>query len=211
MAFKETVVHGRVSSAHLVQLFDGTDSLAAAVAAFLAEGFDRGDSLLIVATSTHWTEIAAKLQARGIDTLAGIESGRFIVHDARELLNRLMAGCRADASRFDAAVGAVVRELAASGQPLRIYGEMVDLLAAQGDYAAALRLEQLWNDLAGRYSFTLFCGYSAASFGNPRTQPCLQSICRAHTAVRTDPRDVLASFIVQQTEPGARSNQEPYA
>lgn len=199
MAFKETVVHRRVAAEHVLQLFDAADSLSDAVAAFLADGFRRGDSLLVVATGAHWEAIAGRLDDHGIDAAAAIASGQLTRCDAREVLRRLMGGGRPDTGRFDASVGALVQRLAAAGKPLRIFGEMVDLLAAEGDYAGALRLEQLWNELAERYSFTLFCGYSAATFGDPRTSPSLASICRAHSSVRTDPCDVLASFILQQT------------
>ena len=47
MPYKETIVHGRITTEHLVQLFDGTDSLADAVSEFLREGFLAGDTLLV--------------------------------------------------------------------------------------------------------------------------------------------------------------------
>jgi hypothetical protein len=86
--------------------------------------------------------------------------------------------------------------LVAHGRPVRVYGEMVDNLAVRGDYAHAILLESMWNALATRYTFTLFCGYSAISFGDPRRGDMLRKICAAHTHVSADDRDPLGAFLV---------------
>ena len=190
--FKETVVRGQVSSEHLVQLFDDPESLATAVAAFLKEGVSGGDQLLVVSTSEHWQAIAAALGDG--DVLA---DQRIIWRDAAETLRQFMRLGRPDARLFDQSVGALVRDLASRSPRLRIYGEMVDLLAGQGDYRGAHELEELWNELAERVSFTLFCGYCAAHFGDPARAQALHAICRAHSCVRSDPRDLLSAFLLQ--------------
>ena len=47
---------------------------------------------------------------------------------------------------------------------LRAYGEMVDVLWRRGEKSAALRLEELWNELQARRSFTLLCAYAMGKF-----------------------------------------------
>lgn len=100
---------------------------------------------------------------------------------------------------FDRTIGDLVRRLS-PGAPLRIYGEMVDLLAAQGDFRGAHAIELLWNHLAAECSFTLLCGYSAVHFGHPRSSTALELICRAHTRVDTGPADHLTGFLVHKAE-----------
>ena len=201
MPFKETVVRGRVSSEHLVQLFDDQESLAFAVAAFLKDGLSSGDHLLIVSTPEHWQAIASACNGGDIPADAG---GRIVWRDAAQTLRGFMHHGRPDPTLFDRTVGALVRDLAGRPARLRIYGEMVDLLAAEGDYRAAHELEELWNELAERVSFTLFCGYSAAHFGHPSQAHSLHAICRAHSCVRVDPRDLLSAFLLQShTTPSA--------
>ena len=73
---------------------------------------------------------------------------------------------------FDEIVGTLVARLAEQGR-VCIYGEMVDVLAARGQYKAAYQLEVLWNALGKREPFTLFCGYSSAHFGDPKTAAIL--------------------------------------
>ena len=197
MSFKETVVRGQVTSEHLVQLFDSTESLAAAVSNFVSEGLSQGDTVLVVSAAERWTKIAARLTALGVAVDDALESGQLVALDALELLQQLIRNQRLESRRFEESVGGIVRGLASRPAPLRIYGEMVDILAARGDYRAAHELEELWNGLGERESFTLFCGYSAEHFGDPRTAESLRSICRAHSAVHVDPRDLLSAYLVQ--------------
>jgi hypothetical protein len=46
--------------------------------------------------------------------------------------------------------------------------------------------------------FTLFCGYSAVHFGDPRSAAALQAICRAHTHVRASSDDDLGAFLMSE-------------
>jgi hypothetical protein len=72
---------------------------------------------------------------------------------------------------------------------IAIFGEMVALLAAQGKIDAALQLEQLWNDLAMKHSFSLRCAYPIANFsGDKNTQPLIR-VCAEHSAVLFDEGD----------------------
>jgi hypothetical protein len=201
--YKETVVHGRIRSEHLVQLFDGVDSMADEVTRYLREGFLAGDAMLVVITRHHWDAVATRLQAERLSLKKAQVSGQLVVRDAGQLLQTFMRYGLPDRALFDASVGALVRQLRTDGTHLRIYGEMVNLLAAEGDFESAERLEALWNDLSERESFTLFCGYSAPHFGDPRTAEALRSICHAHSRVRSDPRDVLGTFLL--TAHGARA------
>ena len=129
-------------------------------------------------------------------------SGQLTVRDAAETLKTFMRLGRPDRELFEDSVGALIRDLSGRGAPLRIYGEMVNLLAAEGDYRAAHELEELWNDLGRRSAYRLFCGYAAAHFGDPRTLGALRRICASHSQVLSSPQDVLGSFLVTRTPAG---------
>jgi hypothetical protein len=185
-------------AAHSVQLFDELDSLARTVAAFLAAGWHAGDTLLVVATAEHWSAIAARLLAIGLPLPAAIASGRLTLRDAGRTLDLFRQHEQLDPARFEATVGRLVDSLAARGPRLRIFGEMVDLLAGSGAFRCAEQLEALWNELASRQPFALMCGYTATAFGDPRSQEALRRICDAHERIHTDPDDLLASFLVDR-------------
>lgn len=187
---------GRLDPKHIAQLFDDDASLAAGVAAFAAAGWQEGDALLVVATARHWAAIHPRLDALGIAVGPATASGRLVVRDARQTLEMLRHDERIDAVRFDACVASEVRTLAGRGRPIRVFGEMVDLLAGAGDFESAEQLEALWNGLAYRQPFRLLCGYTASTFGDPRSRGALRRICGAHEHVHTDPGDLLGSFLV---------------
>ncbi len=185
-------------SAHLVQLFDSDESLADGVARFLHEGLVRNEQMLAVMNEERWYGVAMRLSRLGSSADEALQRGDLIVRSAKDTLSAFMYHGRPHPQLFAETVGDLVSALANAGRPLRIYGEMVDVLAAQGDYAIALELEQLWNQLAEQHRFTLFCGYSATHFGDPRNAGDLRRICQAHTGVRAHPHDVLGSFLVNQ-------------
>jgi hypothetical protein len=187
---------------HSVQLFDQPDSLAQTVAAFLLEGWQPGDTLLVVATGAHWAAIRERLGAAGLPVADAIDSRRLIVRDAREAIAAFRRHERIDPVRFHGTIGQLVRSLVARGPRLRIFGEMVDVLAAAGHFGCAEQLEALWNGLAARRPFMLMCGYSAVTFGDPLSAGALRRICQAHQCVHTSPDDLLGSFLVGRARQG---------
>jgi MEDS: MEthanogen/methylotroph, DcmR Sensory domain len=197
-----TIDPNRIGTEHLVQLFDSEESLADAVGAFLHEGFVRSETLVAVMDEQRWYAVAMRLSSCGVPIDEALRSGQLTVRDAEATLRLFMRHGWPDRHLFEDSVGELIRQLSATGAPLRIYGEMVNVLAAQGEYQAAHKLEELWNALGRRSPFTLFCGYSAGHFGDPRTADALRRICRTHSQVLSSPQDVLGSFLLSEQRVG---------
>jgi hypothetical protein len=199
---RERVMRGEIVSEHLVQLFDEPESLVAGVSAFLFDAWKRGEHLLVVARPANWAMTATELQARGCPIPELLAEGRLIVLDAATTLARFMAGDLPDAPRFDDSVGGLVRRTcSATPHGLAVYGEMVDILAAQANFDGAEKLEALWNHLSEASSFRLLCGYSAAHFGDERTAKHLQAICNCHTGASARPTDLLSTWLLANRRP----------
>jgi hypothetical protein len=181
---------------HTVQLFDDADSLAHAVSAFLHGGFLNHETLLVAARKEHWDRVAACLRRKGVQLEKALESGQLTVRNAADALKLFTRRGALDRAAFNGTMGAVAADLAARGRPIRIYGELVDLLAAEGNMADAERLETWWNELVVAVPFKLFCGYSSVHFGDPRSAASLRAICAAHARVHASPRDILGSFLL---------------
>jgi hypothetical protein len=182
---------------HIVQLFDTPDSLANVVSAFLNDGWARGDSLLVAAKPAHWTKTADRLQRRGCPVTQATREGRLTVLDAATTLARITRFGAIDRQLFFDHIGSLVGRLVSeSRNGVRIYGEMVELLAEEGDLRGAQQLEHLWNELGERQAFTLLCGYTAAHFADNRTLPALKAICAAHTRVQKNTSDLLGNWLV---------------
>ena len=171
------------ASAHLVQFYDDDESLAAAVARFVAEGLSAGDVITTIATDEHARAVDQRLRADGVDVDAARASGRLLSLDAHETLARFMRNGEPDGQLFDAVIGGLMSERAtvANGGRLRAYGEMVDVLWKSDQKSAALHLEELWNDLQSRRSFTLLCAYAMGQFyKEPAT---IHGVCATHTQI----------------------------
>jgi hypothetical protein len=183
------------TSEHAVQLFDMLETLSDAISTFLAAGYAKGDNLLVVAKPRHWAAISARLESRGCSVHTAIERGKLVVLDAAATLGQIERGGFPDRRLFDCVLGAAVRRLASTAS-LRIYGEMVEVLAEKGDLGAALFLEELWNELATDHSFNLVCGYSSAHFAAPATEEALRRICRGHTRINKQSDDPLGAWLL---------------
>jgi hypothetical protein len=187
-----------IDTEHVVELFDSDDSLADGVAQFFRDGIVRHDRMLAVISEERWYAISMRLSALGQPADEAVRFGYLLVRDAKQTLSRFVSDGKIRRGMFFATVGTLVEGLAAFDRPLRIYGDMVDVLVAQGEYATAIELERLWNELATQHRFTLLCGYTAGHFGDPDNAEDLRQICAAHDEVRSHPSDVLGPFLVNR-------------
>jgi hypothetical protein len=187
------------TSEHHLQLFDSSKSLAETVAAFLMAGFQRGEPLLVVASPEHLELLSRKLEEAGLNIREAIRANRLVMLDASQTLDKFMRQDGPSPSAFDEVVGTLVARLAGDTR-VCIYGEMVDLLAARGQYKAAHQLEELWNALGRRESYTLFCGYASGHFGDPKTAKFLSDICDAHSELHRKKGDLLAEYLLDQRD-----------
>ena len=200
MTVRDRVAAG-ASSEHIVQFFDSDESRAEIVADYLAEGYRRGEPLIVVARPSNWTAIVDHLQAQRVPVQKLIARDTLLLKDAHDTLRQLSRNGVPDAGAFEALVSPVVLWMSRLGR-VRAYGEMVDILAQRSDMRDVLRLEHFWNDLAGRMPLTLMCGYSAAHFVATSTHAALRHICSAHTEVHRSTSDPLASWLLASAHPG---------
>jgi MEDS: MEthanogen/methylotroph, DcmR Sensory domain len=190
------------SPQHSLQLFDCSDSAADVVSGFIAEGIHAGDVVLAVMRRETWESTARRLRERGLDPAVAQADGGLTVLDATATLDTFLVNGRIDQKLFEDSVGTLVWALGSTDRRLRIYGEMVDVLASAGDFRAALQLEARWNGLGAETPFHLLCGYSAENFGNPKASESLRMTCLAHSHIRTNPRDPLATFLLESASSG---------
>ena len=185
------------TSEHHLQLFDSSKSLAETVAAFLMAGFERGEPLLVLATPQHRELLTRKLEEAGLNIREAMLANRLVMLDASQTLEKFMRQDAPNAVAFDEVVGTLVARLSIDKR-VCIYGEMVDVLASRGNYKAAHQIEELWNVLGKRESYTLFCGYASGHFGDPKTAKFLSDICRAHGQLHRKKDDLLAEYLLDQ-------------
>jgi len=124
---------------------------------FIDAALRAGGTGILIATPEHVAGLRRRLAGFGnADGGASWYPGQLVVLDAEATLAAFMLDGQPDAARFRAAVGTALAAAGANGGPVHAFAEMVALLSARGEYAAAVRLEQLWNALAGDHHFSLF-------------------------------------------------------
>jgi hypothetical protein len=94
-----------------------------------------------------------------------------------------MVAGQPDWARFEETIRKAVRELAPKpgAEGLRAYGEMVGILWNARQFAAAIRLEELWNKLLGHLSFSLYCAYAVDLFSKELEVSNLEAVLCAHS------------------------------
>jgi len=167
---------------HLVQLYTDDHALVATVSRFIERGLQDGEGVVAIATRAHWTDIAAQLTSRGFDVAAALAGGQLAMLDAHETLDRLTVAGTPDASAMRAAVAPVLESMRRAGyEVIRGFGEMVDILNRGGKLAAAIRLEELWNELLAVERISLLCAYAVDAFDRGEYAETLPRIGGVHS------------------------------
>jgi PAS domain S-box-containing protein len=169
--------------AHLVQFYDRDAFLLEEVTRFIEAGLGAGDAVVVIATKPHLDGLEEGLKVRCVDVAVAREQGRYAPLDAGEILARFMVDGSPDRTRFVDVVGSAIARAAKRFAHVRAFGELVTLLWAEGKREAALRLEELWNDLARTLPFSLLCAYPLAAFGHEGDGTPLLEICGQHSHV----------------------------
>jgi hypothetical protein len=172
------------SRGHFVQLYEADEvALTESVGFYLWEGLRRGEGVLVIATPEHQELFARQLNHLGADLAGLIGSRQLVFWDAQETLNQFMVAGQPEWQLFENVARAAMRQvLPASGaEGLRAYGEMVGILWKARQFAAAIRLEQLWNRLLEQSAFSLYCAYAIDVFGKDFAVANLDGVLCAHS------------------------------
>jgi signal transduction histidine kinase len=173
--------------AHVVQFYGDDGFLLDELSRFIGTALGAGEAAVVIATKEHRDGLARRLKIWGLDANWAVAQGRYVALDAAETLSKFMRDGWPDAARFAEVVGGLIEKVrAASGSEARrvaAFGEMVALLWMEGKADAAIRLEELWNDLARTHAFSLRCAYPMSSFSREEHGDLLLKICAEHSTV----------------------------
>jgi len=165
-------------STHLVHVFSHDEPLAAAVAHYVCEGLRAGETCVVCITAEHRTCLDGQLRGAGLNPTALEAEYRYIPLDAeRTLATFYDPRTGIDRMRFHQNIDQLLRQAAARGQPVRIFGEMASLLLSQSRPEDAIESEELWNELSRQHNFTLMCTYPTSEFTrNARYRQLLRGV-----------------------------------
>jgi hypothetical protein len=186
---------------HVVQFYGRDEELAERVADYLLGALDRGGVAIVIATPEHRREFETRLGQAGVNLAAARGDGSYVALDAGQTLAELTAADGLDGAAFGRVIGGVIRRAAASGRAVRAFGELVALLWEDGLVNDAVQLEEMWEELAGRHPFSLFCGYRADSV--TRDVEAFADVCRLHEEIVGSRSGTTRTFAFSREAPTA--------
>lgn len=173
------------SPAHTVQFYDPRFFPASSIADFFASGLQAGEGAFLIATPDHARLIKDCLELSGIDPHALERASRLVCLDAFATLETLRGNGPLTDEHFAPVFGPPIAHAINSSPSgrLRLFGEIVDLLANDGDYLACSQLERYWNNFRPPHSIRLYCAYSVAAFPDASSARFLCELCNLHDQV----------------------------
>ena len=159
---------------HLVQFYAEDNALLDCLAGFVAGGLRSGEAVILVLTPGHREALEERLldyETLGQFSLAAAcARDQYIALDAAETLASFMVDGAVNETLFMRVVSATVDRGRAAGwwggdgRRVRVFGEMVALLWAQGNTRATIQLERAWCQLCREQGFSLLCAYPRSLF-----------------------------------------------
>jgi hypothetical protein len=172
---------------HGVQFYTHDHVLIDLLGRYVGPAVVRGDGAVVIATAAHIAALSARLGGLGLDLSVARRQGRYVALEAEDVLRRFMAAGSPDAERFGAVISPIIDRVERgcdSEQPrLAVFGEMVALLWKTGQAEAAIRLEEIWSELAESRAFSLCCAYPMNGFVHDLHAAPFLKICAQHSHV----------------------------
>jgi KaiC/GvpD/RAD55 family RecA-like ATPase len=178
----------KIARRHEVGFYPDDATLLVDLTQFIGTALKAGHGAIVVATESHRNSILRRLETHGVDIAAAIELGKCISVDAADTLAAFMVNRMPDPARFLKLFGdliVTVAEAAKGEHGVAVFEEGVQLLWAQGNAEAAIRVERLTYRIAKTYDVDILCGYSLGSFQGERDSHIFQRICAEHSVVHS--------------------------
>jgi len=167
---------------HSVHFYDSDAALIHRLQSVTRVAVEAGDSVIVLATEEHRRHLNTALAPWSAQMHSADRSGRLLVFDAEQTLDRFLIDGQIDDRAFDSTVGALVRiakQTSLTGS-VTAFGEMVAIASARKQHKQAIDLERAWNDLLAREAGVhLHCAYHHLQVSPEQ----MREICEHHTYV----------------------------
>jgi hypothetical protein len=169
-------------SEHVVQLYDNESAFLHTLEGFVGSGLAGEEGVIVIASSVHIKALNARLEARGCNVEVLVREMKYFPLDATKVLARFMVNGWPDEALFFDTVNELCDKARIANKRIRAFGEMVAILWQQGNYAATVHLEHLWNKFCSSNAMCLYCAYPKAGSTDDPANSMLQ-ICKTHGKV----------------------------
>ena len=158
----------KITRNHEVEFYSDDPAFVVGFAHSIEAALKAGNSVILAATGAHREGILQKLREHKVDISACIERGSYLAVDVGEVLLTFMRDDVPEPTRFFKVAGDLIaagaRAAAKHGSRVLVCGECASVLWAQGKSDAAVKVEQLCNQLTKRYDIDILCGFTLNRF-----------------------------------------------
>jgi len=174
----------QASRLHEVVVGSDEGTLVERYALFAQEAFDAGEAFVLMTSDKRIAQVDRLLRSRGLDIDGARQRGRYVSLDVNYGLATCMVDGWPDETRvWSASTSLFMRaasRLKTDDRRVSACGDSSPLLLRHGKVDAAIRLEQLWDDLCRTFNIRALCGYSTPGVEHAEA---FQRICGIHSAV----------------------------
>lgn len=150
---------------------------------------DSGKAFILVSLASRREDLDERLRADGVDLALAITQRRYVWMDVPEAFSPFMVDGFPDEGRFWKTAPALImeaaRESTGSSPGVAVCGDGAGSLWAEGKVEAAIRVEQLWDELVRTYNVDMLCGYHMKTAPQDEDGRVFQRLCSTHTAVHS--------------------------
>lgn len=167
---------------HSAHFYESEDELLPSLTTYVRTGLKLGETCVVIANIGTLINLNKNLRNSGINLAEAIENRSYIVRDAEQVLDNIMVNEMPDKAMFERTIGDIIVSAAGKNAPIRVFGEMADVLMKKGNLQAVIQLEKYCQELMKEHPFSLYCAYLDSCFDQkPYHQKLLEDICSCHS------------------------------
>jgi DNA-binding NarL/FixJ family response regulator len=173
---------------HEIGVYSDEELLLASVTAFAVTAFRAGKSVIVAFAEFRRQQFERGLSEEGVDIALATREGRYVSLDPDAMLAQFMVDDWPDEDRFWKGVATLVigSAMVAKGDPPRVAvtGDGAEVVLRNYGRDAAIRFEQMWDDVAHAYNIDVLCLYPVhAARHDDEFAEILEELYREHSAV----------------------------
>jgi len=177
----------QLTGRHNLQVHSSEDILLQGATCFVGNAIRAGQAAIVIATAALRARLLPSLLATGIEIKAALREGKHIALDVKEVVSLFMPNGTLDVVRFMEFMGGLIRAAARASHCRRprvaVFAEYTSRLWAAGETRGAMRVEQLWNQLAARQDVDILCAYDVTNFHGDEDCEHIRDLCQEHSFV----------------------------
>lgn len=168
---------------HAAKFYTQGRDLLETMVDYVAEGLRQDEGILLFATVDHWQALSTHLDASSVSVTRAVERGQLVFVDVANARERLMVRGRPSSARFAELVESQAEPLSAKWSAVRVFSEIADELAGDGQFGPVRQLGEMWRDFVVNTENQVCSAYDMNHFARPDLEEPFATICRLHQRV----------------------------